>query len=493
MNMNQKMKQILTALFAMAFVCLTTACQPTPKQPVVIPKDNFEGLVRNTAQPSGQQKSADKTHIIWSSDTEEDFLGGTRTTLTVHVDAVIDASQKTASVYTVEPDKYSLDFAKTAAEYFIGDTYYDDVFTKQDLLLKIIPLKQAIQSMDDKKKSGAESFLKVLESDYDKAPVDNAPGKIAFKDLGYECVGLKGYPYEGAVSEMYMGNGGVGYTDFYYVVEDGKKEYLTSNQKYSGTPARQMETSYEDAKKTAEHAIATLYGEAMSLVQTDLYNVQLVDENWGWANFEMKNDSCPQAYMFTFTPIFGGLAQLYAPEASNSDSLQEEGVPVYESRWDYEYSMKWPAQYVQVLVDDNGIVQFWGFSPTKVTGALNDNVAMLTFDEIFDQFKKDIFYCSAWSSIGVTEVGINIDAVNFGMIRVPVKDNPETYYMVPAWQFAGTKTEKFTTSETYTESGKTFLVLNALDGSIIDTSYYDNVGLMLSKAIGCSKDWGFSG
>jgi len=491
MSIDKKINRTSLALFAIVFLCFAAACQPTPEQPVVIKKDNFEELVRNTAQSSGQEVSAERI-IIWDNKTEEDFPGGTRTTLTVHVNAVIDASHKTASVYSVEPGKYSLDFAKTAAGYFIGDTYYDDVFTKEDFLLKIMPLKQAIQSMDDEKKSVAEDVLKRLESDFDRAPASNVPGKIAFKDMGYEYVGLKGYPYEGAVSEMYMGNGGMVCTAFYYVIQDGKKDFLTSNQKYSGTPAKQMKTSYEDAKKTAEHAIAALYGEDMSLVQTDLYNVQLVDKDYGWAIFGMKNDSCPQAYMFTFTPVYGGLKQLYAPEASNCDNLMEDGVRVYEPRWDYEYSMKWPAQYVQVLVDDSGIVQFWGFSPTTVTGTLNDNVAMLTFDEIFKRFKKDIFYCSTWSSNGVTEVVIDIDAINFGMIRVPVRDNPETYYMVPAWQFAGTKTEK-SAGETYTESGKTFLVLNALDGSIIDTSYYDNLALVLSKAIGLSKDWGFPG
>lgn len=495
MKISQEMKRTLTVVLAIAVVCLMTACQPTPENAAVIQKDNFERLIGNTAQPTQQQAIEDQSHITWDSAADEDFSGGTSTVLTVHVDAVVNVPQNTASVYAVEPDEYNLDFAQKAADYFIGDTYYDDVFTKEDLLLKIIPLKQAIQSMDDENtKEGAESFLKIYERQYEEAPESNAPGEIAFKDLGYNYVGLKGYPYGGAVSEMYMGNGGMGYTDFYYVVQDGKKEYCVSNLKYSGIPARQMETTYEDAKKMAEDAIAALYGETMSLAQTDLYNLRFVDENWGWDYFETENESYPQAYMFTFTPIYGGLAQLYAPKASNSDNLQEEGVSVYEPRWDYEYSMKWPAQYVQVLVDDNGIVQFWGFSPTKVTGTVNDNVEILPFDEILEIFKKNIFYCSAWSSNGLTEVSIDIDTVNFGMIRVPVKDAPETYYMIPAWQFAGTKTEKSgTTGETYTESGKTFLVLNALDGGLVDTSYYDNVALTLSKAIGVSKDWGFKG
>jgi hypothetical protein len=76
--------------------------------------------------------------------------------------------------------------------------------------------------------------------------------------------------------------------------------------------------------------------------------------------------------------------------------------------------------------------------------------------------------------------------------------------MIPAWQFVGSKEEVRVSlpddlpaevkesselyNYDYSESGKTFLVLNALDGSIIDTSYYMNVRGDLEKTIGVSKD-----
>ena len=129
------------------------------------------------------------------------------------------------------------------------------------------------------------------------------------------------------------------------------------------------------------------------------------------------------------------------PKPEMKMTMTDEGVAVYEQSWDYEYSMKWPAQCVQVVVDDTGIVQFWGFSPTRVAETVNDNVEMLSFDEIFEKFKKDIFYSSVWSYNGLEKVDIDIDRIVFGMIRVPVKDNPNAYYMLPAWQFIGSKKE----------------------------------------------------
>ena len=499
--------RILLLIVVMVLLCFTTACQPTPEEDTIVQKDNFEELIDITAKPTSQQTSIDNTDINWENNIIKEYPAGTSTNITVKVDASINALQDTASVFLVEPGEYDLDFAKRAVNYFLGDEYYDDVFTKDDFMLKILPMQKAIQSMDDSSgsKSDAESYLDLYQYQYSNAPEDNVPGEIAFENTQFDYIGLKGYPYDGAVSELYVGNGGMGYTDFYYVVQDGTKRYKATNHIYSGTPAKGMNTAYEDAKKIADDAIYSLYGENMSLVQTDLYNAYSIDETYGRGLDGLLNESCDQCYMFTFTPIYGGLPQLYAPEAKNLDDMTDEGVPMYQQKWDYEYSMKWPAQYVQVLVDNNGIVQFWGFSPTKISQTVNENVAMLSFDEIFERFKKNIFYCSVWSYSGLEEVNINIDKIVFGMIRVPMKDNPDTYYIIPAWQFAGSKTEMHEPDDfkdfpeemreelkwanrDYSESGKTFLVLNALDGSIIDTSYYIDVRGTLEKTIGVSKE-----
>ena len=491
---------LLTSL--LLFTCFTTACQPTPENPAVIQKDNFENLIGNTAQPTAQQTPIDR--ITWEDEFINKHKEGTSTRITVNVDAAINAQQNSGSVFSVEPGEYDLEFAKKAADYFMGDEYYDDEYTKDDFLKMILPLQKAIPTIEDIRgsKGDVENRLQFYQRQYEFAPNDNEPGKIAFEKARFDYIGLKGYPYDGAVSELYIGNGGMRYTNFYYVVQNGLRVYKASNHVYAGTPARQMKTSYVDAKIIADEAIYNIYGENMSLVQTDLYNVYPIDGTYGSALRGLLDDSCEQCYMFTFTPLYGGLPQLYAPEATNLDDLTSEGIPMYEQNWDYEYSMKWPAQYVQVLVDDSGIVQFWGFSPTKVTHTVNENVAMLSFDEIFERFKKNIFYSSVWSYSGLDKVNIHIDQIVFGMIRVPVKDNPDTYYMIPAWQFIGSKEEihvpfpddfpeelkESTDISPYTESGKTFLVLNALDSSIIDTSYFVSVRGELEKTIGVSKE-----
>ena len=172
--------------------------------------------------------------------------------------------------------------------------------------------------------------------------------------------------------------------------------------------------------------------------------------------------------------------------------------------------MKWPAEYTKVIVDDKGIVELWSFSPSEIVEEVNSNVQMLPFDNIFEIFKKNIFYSSAWDDGGTLKIDIDIDKIIFGLIRTPVKDNPGQYYLVPAWQFVGSKSsiprkadpstltylsEKERRDREiempywdYHESGKTFMVLNALDGSIIDTSYFIDVQDELKKYIGWEKE-----
>jgi hypothetical protein len=212
----------------------------------------------------------------------------------------------------------------------------------------------------------------------------------------------------------------------------------------------------------------------------------------GGKDFPNEVDSTSdQCYIFYFTRTYNGIPQLYAPEASNHDDMEVESVGYkYERKWDYEYSMKWPAEYAMVYVDDTGIMEFWGFSPTKQQEQINDNVEMLSFDEIFARFKKCIKFTSVWADDITEKLDINITDIKFGMIRVPKKDNPKIYYMVPAWQFIGSK-ETFTSRRNggwrEKETGKTFLVLNALDGSVIDTSYFENNRQGALKTIGIQK------
>jgi hypothetical protein len=468
-------KQTVLALFAsiLTMCIIFSACQPTPQKPTVIRKDNFEIIVDVTASPI-PQSSSDKanspqatpeqrgTRYTWSESTEFhkkidkwEFI----LKLNINVDAVVDTENLKAGVYLVEPEDYAIDFAKRAAKYYMGDEYHDTQRTKDDVMMQILQYKkyrpyfqsqisERWKGMSEKEKDdwfkkqykdnmqlddqthndnlmehkvdNIDTFIQMLQWDYENAPEKSKPAKFEFKKERFDYIGLKGYPYSGAISELYMGNGGKGNTTFYYVVDDIRKTYYETFVDYSGTPSRGMKTSYEDALKLATDAVTKTHDKEMRLAYTRLANVDYYDETWEHSYSTVKSTKCDQCYIFIFTPVYDGVQQIYSTEASNADDRQTEGGSmVYERGWDYEYSMKWPAEYACVYVDDSGIVESWAISPTKIVETKNSDVQMLSFDEIFERFKKHIFYCSAWTDSSYNTTTIDIDEIKFGMIRVP--------------------------------------------------------------------------
>lgn len=533
MNMIRPQKKSKSAGFTallltiiMVIGCFTTACQTTPENNVVIQKDNYENLIDITATPNDSiipdstvaaDSSNGNSHIYWQDVFAKDFSnkkaggGYDKHELTVTVDADIIVPKETASVYLIEPADFSADFAKNAVNYFLNGTFYDDMYTKDDWLIKILPIEQALVNMIDFENGSGdiESFLKIYKKHYTMASENNSQGTLEFEQGRFSHIAVKGYPYNGAVAELYIGNGGMQYTDFYYVVDDGQQIYKESKEEYSGVLANGMNKSYDEALQMANEAMDSLFEKEMVHIQTALVNKIFIDENYP-ITYKGYYDNYNQCYVFYFTPSYNGIPQLYAPEAQNSSDRNSGGEPMYSQSWDYEYSMKWPAEYTQVIMDDKGIVELWSYSPSAIVEQVNSNVQMLPFDDIFEIFKKNIFYSSAWDDGITLKIDIDIDKIVFGMIRTPVKDNPSQYYMVPAWQFIGSKssvarghdasflaqlTEKRRseielqmTYKDYHESGKTFMVLNAIDGSIIDTSYFVDVQDELKKYIGYKKE-----
>ncbi len=423
--MKKKIKKVYILLLVIAIVF--AACQPTPKENAVIQKGNFEYLVENTPKIEVESDIDEvdelMIHITWKDEKQKSTktaIGNIALDTTISVDAMVDITEKVASVYLVEPVDFEIDFVRNSIDYFFNGKYYNATLTKEDWLLKILPMENMLPNIQRKTSQTAKVLLEIWKDRYNNAPDINLEADIVFDKGNYEILCLKGYPYKNSISELYYRNGGKSNTLFYYYVDDINKYYSETPFEYADTPAIGMLKSQQDSEQLATDAVEKIYGQEFKLVQTTLANKGNLDENWhpqGSTKLGKENvGTREQCYVYYFTRLYNGIPQIYAPEASNLDDR------------------------------DSG------------EGG----------DEAYEQ------------------LSIEINEIIFGMIRVPKKDNPELYYMVPAWQFIG---DKYTYSSTDTdlesnETGKTFLVLNALDGSIVDTSYYENKRVETLKYIG---------
>ena len=93
---------------------------------------------------------------------------------------------------------------------------------------------------------------------------------------------------------------------------------------------------------------------------------------------------------------------------------------------------------------------------------LTEYTKMKDFDNIMDIFKKMIIINYANVPDGEMRV-IEIDKIELGLMRVLEPDSQSSGAVIPVWDFYGK-----INGENYEDSDKTFLTINAIDGSIID-------------------------
>lgn len=126
----------------------------------------------------------------------------------------------------------------------------------------------------------------------------------------------------------------------------------------------------------------------------------------------------------------------------------------------------WPAEVIELRINDSGIVQMSWNAPLEITETVVENAAMKPFSEITDAFERMLPMTAAEAELN-TE--ISIESVSLSYSRISEKDDFDTGMIVPVWAFRGTRK---VTGEDYFDQHLSFtgvqLALNAIDGSVIN-------------------------
>ena len=138
------------------------------------------------------------------------------------------------------------------------------------------------------------------------------------------------------------------------------------------------------------------------------------------------------------------------------------------------YRVPWPNEMLQIRLNRNdGRASASCVCPSEIVGELG-NAALLPFSEIQEQFEKDMKASYAWMDDGTVSAEITVARVSLGYYRVPMKDAPDRYALIPAWTFEGTRT-------TYEKSdngadlfanendlkNNVLLIISGVDGSLL--------------------------
>ncbi len=138
------------------------------------------------------------------------------------------------------------------------------------------------------------------------------------------------------------------------------------------------------------------------------------------------------------------------------------------------YRMPWPNEMLLVrFVKSDGRVSVSYVCPSDTVGEIG-NAELLSFEEIQAQFEKNMKASYAWFDERTVSAAITVDRISLGYYRVPMKDAPNRYALIPAWTFLGKRTveepsdggDGTTILESDLKNG-VLMILSGLDGSLL--------------------------
>ncbi len=183
--------------------------------------------------------------------------------------------------------------------------------------------------------------------------------------------------------------------------------------------------------------------------------------------FNEQQDVCPCAYELLFTRQVAGVNVTYNDVQSSGGELRDRPVdsPDYTPIWDYEY--------IQLFVDDAGVLYMSYNQPHEVTEIVTESTEILPLEEAVASFERMIGYQYAAYETGQRELCddayLCIDEVRLGLTRIVEKNAQQQGYLVPSWTFFGHYKLSDFRPDGYGHHGtEAILIVNALDGSIID-------------------------
>ena len=183
--------------------------------------------------------------------------------------------------------------------------------------------------------------------------------------------------------------------------------------------------------------------------------------------FNEQQDVCPCAYELLFTRQVAGVNVTYNDVQSSGGELRDRPVdsPDYTPIWDYEY--------IQLFVDDAGVLYMSYNQPHEVTEIVTESAEILSLEEAVASFERMIGYQYAAYETGQRELCddayLCIDEIRLGLTRIAEKNAQQQGYLVPSWTFFGHyKLIDFWPDGEGHHGTEAILIVNALDGSIID-------------------------
>lgn len=468
-----KRKKCIISLVALSI--LLTACQPTPEVEAVVNKSDGKLEQVIGAEPLSKAQEEYPERLTLAPFGNDSF--------SVEVDAAVEAPDVgRLPVAEVVSGNYDAAWARTIMERMADGralyTYETEIpATKEKIAAEIALIQEiladpeahlpkGISEAERKEQIQAwQEEYEALQQAYRTAPdtFDAKPADLS--DEWYSAHGCFDAAADFGKRRMtYLEAGATGYVSF-NSFEDGLGR-VSQYDYYSDLMGG------NDLSLTKEEAIQTGLEFLGSLGLTD-FSPSLVMMGYCEPRdaTEKPLEQWPQAYTIWFTRSVNGVpvafsAQKYAVD--NTEPLYAPGIS---------------EGFAVLTVRDAGVVYMDYYDPGTVVRVVNENVALLPFDEIVARFQRQMLYGilpMRYEDERITANVLRIDRVSLGLAEVKKRNDPDVRLLIPAWTFYGALIQTYSEADPYgftldenmqhidREPGACYLVLNAIDGSVID-------------------------
>lgn len=450
--MNKIVSFFLVVLF---WGMLMTGCKATPQNEIVVRKNN-------PVQIDDKNYDTKETTPLNAPETWEEEVA-VNDQFIIRINASISTPEvEHYPILQVKPAKFLQEDIDDFKNYFIKDkklfVWPADV-TKEELEQELISFKRG-QLVDGEymPPSPDDPYLSELEKMIAEAPESTARKYIEpllqTDDKGIESLTAAA---EWSPTEDVMFTIENFCDDTYhsiFIFQRGGNMMDESIAELNGMTLRECNISENDAKQIAQKAIEDL---GITNMYFSSIRRSQMDKLGSFAG--MTSDYESSGYEVIYMPKYNNIPSVDTSDGGVYDIMSSSTIEYLPA-----YNAPWYQERIIMYIDENGVQRFsWG-GYTKVEKVVSDDADILTFEEVQERIKKQIYYQNGVVSQGMSS-SINVNKITLGLSLINKANEPGVGLLVPAWNVFY-ENETSINDETFTIEG--FLVINALDGSVID-------------------------
>lgn len=483
-------------LLACMLLIFLSACQAAPNRNVIASKNDgsFDtAAVQSAAKPSSGEADQE---VSW----HEQFTSTDGSvSFTLDVEAVVPSGGM--PVVEVEPHYLTSKDVQRAAYTIFGEdiTYYEkrpslgdplEIYSKQDIQDFLnrwsqYTSQEALDAVLGENSSESADTVKRFMETYTEY-YEKAPDTITLEPCRWEFQTDSVYVYSGAdletadTSEDNMGiEAEFTYKDLHYRMSASvrdRDDFKISNLYFSldsNSPAgfdhTLLRVSLLNTQEPAQEALEEIQDKVAGWL-----------EEWGVGNWQV--DACEVRHYAANWDAGGPEQWLVTVRA----------VPVFEgaaaTRREQLYNLKSPEAYASNYYMTDATFTFNGegvlmdvdiFSPVDLVRVVNGNAATLSMEDLLTRAKEHLSLSDKYQYGFIGEemadklqANVTIGRIGYGLTRVKVPNTDHSYYYVPGIVFWGSSeiVNRDTNDLWDFTVEHPMLILNAIDGSVIDSS-----------------------